>query len=76
MNTQLEFYAAGAAGEVMSEADRFTPGPWQPGTNTPGSDGEYEVIDPVTGDVSRATWDSLFEVWSCEQQYPTWRGVA
>jgi hypothetical protein len=60
---------------VLAEPQGVLLGAWQPGTNVPGNDGEYEVVDPITGMVSRATWDSLFEAWSCEAQYPTWRGV-
>ena len=47
---------------------------WLPGTLTPAHDGEYEVLHPVTGLVERAAYDTLFEAWSCEWQYPTWRG--
>lgn len=47
---------------------------WLPGTFTPAHDGEYEVLHPVTGLVERAAYDTLFEAWSCEWQYPTWRG--
>ena len=47
---------------------------WLPGTFTPAHDGEYEVLHPVTGMVERASYDTLFEAWSCEWQYPTWRG--
>ena len=47
---------------------------WLPGTFTPAHDGEYEVLHPVTGRIFRAEYDTVFEEWSCDYQYPTWRG--
>lgn len=60
----------GTAAQLINE-----PTDWHVGTFTPGQGGEYEVLHPITGMIERAEYDPLFEAWSCEWQYPTWRGL-
>lgn len=66
-------------GHVSTKTDpvvgAFDTTDWHVGTFTPGLGGEYEILHPVTGMVERAEYDPLFEAWSCEWQYPTWRGL-